>query len=144
VAVTLPTVSIGECTILGATYTDVANGFVIRAPIGQVTTSPYGIGANANRSCAGFEENDRLIIEFYDAMGAPSTASGVSILLDLAGVAGTVEITVDNGAPGAVAVAPGGSIDILPSEVHKIEVAAPDLDPVRVYWEGLTFDHDCL
>jgi hypothetical protein len=130
---------------LGPTYTDVANGFVIRAPIGQVTTSPQGIGANANRSCSGFEENDRLIIEFFDASGGLSTASGVSILLDPAGVAGTVVITVDNGAPGApVAVTPGGSIDILQSGAHKIEVAVPDLDPVRVYWEELTFDHDCL
>jgi hypothetical protein len=152
VAVTLPTVSVGVCTVLGPSYSDLANGFTIRTPlnllgtpIGRVTSSPYGIGTDANRSCAGFEENDRLIIEFYDAMGAPSTASGVSILLDPAGVAGTVVVTVDDGAPGApVAAAPGGSIDILQSGVHKIEVAAPDLDSVRVYWEELTFDHDCL
>jgi hypothetical protein len=143
VMVTLPTESVGVCTLLGPSYADLASGFTIRAPIGQVTSSPNGIGANANRSCSGFEENDRLIIEFYDAMGAPSTASGVSILLDPAGVAGTVVVTVDDGAPGAPVVAtPGGTICIAQIGVHKIEVAVPDLDLTRIYWEALTFDHD--
>jgi hypothetical protein len=126
-------------------YTDMANGFTISAPIGNVSFGAFGIGCDANRSRSGFEENDRLIIEFFDSGGAPSTASNVSIVLSGAGVSGNVVIAIDDGPPGApVPVTRGQPIVIGQNGVHKIDVSVPDLDLARIYWEGLAFDHDCL
>ncbi len=138
--VTLPTT--GAPT---ATYTDGPNGFTISAPIGQVTFSVFGVGANANGGLTSVDANDRLVIEFFDDMGGSSTASNVSIVLDAAGTTGTVVITVDDGTPSPpIPAMPGGSIAILQSGVHKVEISVPDLDPAKLYFEALVFDHDCL
>jgi hypothetical protein len=130
---------------LVASYTDATNGFTITPPIGNVSIGAFGIGNDANGSITGFEANDRLVIEFFDAMGAPSTASNISVGLSSAGVDGNVEVIVDDGAPSApMAVSPGGSIDVAVTGAHKVEIRSPDLDALRIYWESLSFDHDCL
>jgi hypothetical protein len=91
------------------------------------------------------EANDVLTIEFYDAMGVPRTASNVSVVLWRGGAAGSVRISVDDGPQGPpVAAAPSGTIDIAQIGMHKIEIEVPDLDPAVLYWQGMTFDHDCL
>jgi hypothetical protein len=60
-------------------------------------------------------------------------------------VDGNVEVIVDDGAPSApIAVSPGGSIDVVATGAHKVEIRSPDLDSLRIYWESLSFDHDCL
>jgi hypothetical protein len=126
-------------------YTNTANGFTISAPVGDVTFTQGGIGANANGSASAMEANDVLTIEFYDAMGVPRTASNVSVVLWRGGAAGSVRISVDDGPQGPpVAAAPSGTIDIAQIGMHKIEIEVPDLDPAVLYWQGMTFDHDCL
>jgi hypothetical protein len=126
-------------------YTDMANGFTISAPIGNVSFGAFGIGCDANGSRSGFEESDRLVIEFFDSSGAPSTASNVSIVLSGAGVSGNVVIAVDDGPAGApVPATTGQPIAIGQNGVHKIDVSVPDPDSARVYWAELVFDHDCL
>jgi len=126
-------------------YADAANGFVVSAPIGNVTFSLGGIGADAFGSASAIESGDRLIIEFFDAMGASSTASNVSVLLHPAGAAGTVVITVDDGVPGAPIVAiPGNTIELSAGAAHKIEIQVPAFDAATLYLRALRFDHDCL
>lgn len=125
------------------TYTDLTNGFTLSAPIGQVTFSPFGVGANANGSALGFDANDRLIVAFVDSAGGASSATAITVGLSSAGVAGTVEVIADGGGPMAVSVSPGGSIYVA-AQATQFEIRAPDGDPVQIYWETLSYIHDCL
>jgi len=138
--VTLPTSAMDA-----PVYTDVANGFTIAAPIPNVSFGPFGVGCSAFESRTGFEANDRLVIEFFDATGAPSAASNVTIQLSNSGVSGNVIIAVDDGPAGApVPAAPGQPIFVGQNGVHKLDVTVPGGDSARLYWGALSYDHDCL
>jgi hypothetical protein len=145
IVVTLPTS--GAPT---PTYTDMSNGFTISAancdmlPLCDVTFSFYGVGANANGSASAMEMNDVLVIEFFDAMGVPSLASNVALILNSAGDPGNIVVAVDGGAPVMESAIPGAAIPLSSSSAHKIEVSVPDLDTARLYWAELDYDHDCL
>ena len=112
-----------------------------------MSISAFGIGnrSGGGGTASGFEANDRLFIRFFDAMGFPSTASNISVGLSPAGVDGNVVVIVDDGPPSApIPVSTGGSIVVEATGAHKVDISSPDLDPLRIYWTSLSFDHDCL
>jgi hypothetical protein len=135
-------------TIVIPPYVDMANGFTITAPVRDVTTGIAGFGANAARSASAMDASgsagDSLIIEFFDTGGGASTASNVGLTLNSAGTAGTVEVSVDDGAPVIETAAPGTTIPLAGSSAHKIQVSVPISDTTQIYWESLSYDHDCL
>ena len=61
----------------------------------------------------GFPSYASIIIEFFDMNDVPSMASNVGLTLNTAGVSGTVEISVDDGAPVTAPRCPrnDGSVD---------------------------------
>jgi hypothetical protein len=145
ITATLPTVPTTE---VFPEYVDIDNGFVITAEVRDVSIGFNGIGANAAASKSAMDANasggDSLIIEFFDMNGVPSTASFVGLTLNAAGDAGTVEVIVDDGAPVSEAAVPGTTIPLTLLPAHKIQVSVAVSDTARVYWESLTYDHDCL
>jgi len=97
---------------------------------------------------------------FHEVIGLPGLEKIIP-LLNLAKVCGWVsfyeEVAVVQDRPEIIRfddtkrlhaengkAADGQPIDIAGNGVHKIDVWVPDLDPTRIYWEGLAFDHDCL
>jgi hypothetical protein len=143
--ITLPTTS---PTIVVAEYVDTTNGFEITAPVRDVTIGFQGFGANAARSKSALDADattgDSLVLQFFDMNGVPSTASNVTMVLSPAGTAGTVEIRVDDGAPTSAAAAPGGAVLLSTAAAHKIQISVPVANSAQVYWESLSYDHECL
>jgi len=129
-------------------YADTDNGFVIRASVRDVSIGFFGMGANAVASTSAMDANasggDSLIIEFFDMNGVPSMASNVGLTLNTAGVSGTVEISVDDGAPVTAPAVPGMTIPLTTPAAHKIQVSLPTSDTARIYWQALVYDHECL
>jgi len=129
-------------------YADMDNGFVITAAVRDVSIGIFGMGANAVGEKSAMDANasggDSLIIEFFDMNGVPSTASNVGLSLSTAGDPGTVEISVDDGAPASVAAVPGTTIPLTIPAAHKIQLSLPTSDTARLYWQALVYDHECL
>jgi hypothetical protein len=143
--VVLPT---NPTTIVIPPYVNMANGFTITASDRDVTIGTFGMGANAVASESAMDADalggDSLIIEFFDMNGAPSTASNVGLIVSIAGVAGTVEISVDDGVPVSAAATPGTTIPLTIPAARKIQLSLPVSDTARLYWEALVYDHECL
>jgi len=143
--ITLPTTS---PTMAVPEYVDVTNGFEITAPVRDVTIGIQGFGANAARSKSALDADaslgDSLVLEFFDMNGVPSTATDVMMVFSAAGTAGSVEVIVDDGTPTIETAAPGGTVLLSTAAAHKIQISIPVSDTAQVYWESLSYDHECL
>jgi hypothetical protein len=143
--ITLPTMS---PTVAVPEYVDVTNGFEITAPVRDVTIGFFGFGANAVASKSALEANallgDSLVLEFFDMNGVPSTASSVSMVLSSAGTGGNLEVVVDGVTTTIRPAVPGGTVLLSTDAAHRIQISVPVSDSAQLYWESLSYDHECL
>jgi hypothetical protein len=134
--------------VVGPTYTDMTNGFVISAVncatplLCDITSTFRGLGANAYGDGLAFDPSDAFLIEFFDEKGNARTASNVAIVLHPQGTSGTADVRIDGGVLAvSVPMLTGQANVVSVGSAHAIEVTSTS---GFVFWQQLDYDHDCL